>query len=113
MEVTVTNNTPSIYRIASPAENGPFADLDVLVKKTGARAPETEYGTEAHRHRYLHRWSRPGFTLQPGEKFKYLIVLNKEYDLSRPGRHTVQAHRVDAAAGIEVRSNKIEFARVP
>ena len=53
-----------------------------------------------------------GFPLAPGKTLSPQLILNRVYDLSRPGEYTVQAHRTDTVSGKEVSSNRISF-KVP
>ena len=50
--------------------------------------------------------------LAPGKVLRPQVILNRVYDLSRPGEYTVQAIRTDSASGVEVKSNILAF-RVP
>jgi hypothetical protein len=51
--------------------------------------------------------------LQPGKSFEEEIVLNKLYDLTKPGQYTAQVERKDETTKIKVKSNKIAFTVIP
>jgi hypothetical protein len=53
------------------------------------------------------------FTLKPGESLKDGIVLDGMYDLSQPGKHTIQIERYDYVTKAVVKSNTITFTLTP
>lgn len=52
-----------------------------------------------------------GDTLDPGKAFRQKLTLSKEYDLSKPGKYTIQAFRSDGKT--DVKSNVITLTVTP
>jgi len=52
-----------------------------------------------------------GDILEPGKSFRQTLALSKEYDLSKPGKYTVQASRFDGKT--DVKSNTLTLAVMP
>ena len=51
--------------------------------------------------------------LLPGEVLKKDVVISKLYDLSQPGKYTIQAQRVDDANGALAKSNTVTVTVTP
>jgi hypothetical protein len=76
--------------------------------------PETEFARKSKGRAYVS--SDTVFNLQPGESLpKALVVLTKFYDLSRPGKYTIQVSRAvpKEAGGGTIKSNPITITVTP
>ena len=92
MKITFANNTGKDlhYGAGGPGRDGPVFDIDIR-DGNGKVAPETSYGLKMH-------GKGPGSfsgsvfsaTVHPGETTEDEVNLSKEYDLSKPGKYTVQ-----------------------
>jgi len=51
--------------------------------------------------------------LHPGDTFKREIVVSKLYDLTQPGKYTIQAQRPDDANGTIAKSNTVNVTVTP
>jgi len=86
----------------------PGRAINIKVFSGNKPVPETPYGLKAHG-----RDSRPFVgsvfraAIRPGKLFKVEADLSKEYDLSKPGKYTVQAERWDSDIHQMVESNTI------
>ena len=89
-------------------------DIDVRGSK-GELAPETSFGRKLHH-------KEPGFTLggsvvayylKPGQTHETRSYLNRVYDLSQPGKYTIQVQRRDPDSNTIVKSNAITITVVP
>jgi hypothetical protein len=92
LNVVLTNNTGKDLHsgYGGPGRNGPVFDLDIRDSKNKA-VPETPFGLTTQG-KNLHPFSGSAFsaTSHPGETIKEELNLSKEYDLSKPGKYTVQ-----------------------
>jgi len=102
LEITMTNTSDKefTYGVAfAPPLWTHLCRLDVR-DSTGALVPQKssmhqfDAGTEGG----------PALILQRGEKVTVEVLLNRVYDLSKPGQYTIQAVR-DNGAGVAVKSN--------
>jgi hypothetical protein len=89
-------------------------DIDVRGSK-GELAPETSFGRKLHH-------KDPGFTLggsvvayhlKPGRTHETRSFLNRVYDLSQPGKYTIQVQRRDPGSNTIVKSNATTITVVP
>jgi hypothetical protein len=81
----------------------------IVTDGKGTRAPYTKYGERM--------WSRPleeGFdgrlifgAMKAGGQGAFDLVLSRLYDLSKPGKYTIEVHYPDYDSGVIVKSNKI------
>lgn len=58
-------------------------------------------------------WSALGGPLSPGKSVKDTMIVNKFFDLTKPGKYTIQVRRTDPASKVTVRSNTIEVTVTP
>ena len=114
LKVVFINNTREDIRYGAggPGRSGPVFDLD-LRDSEGKAVPETKRGLTLHG-KDPRPWAGSVYsaTAHPGNKIEEQLVLNKEYDLSKPGKYTVQLReRHPQSQGVE--SNTIPIAIVP
>jgi hypothetical protein len=100
------------YGVGGPGRSGPVFDLDVRHSE-GKPVPETPHGLILHG-KNPRPWSGSVYSTaaHPGDKIEEELVLNKEYDLSKPGKYTVQL-RERHPKFRAVESNTIPIAIVP
>lgn len=113
-KVTFTNDTRKDlhYAVGGPGRGGPPFDINVRDAK-GNPVPETSYGLKMHG-KDPRPWSGSVFnaTSHPGEAIELDLILSKEYDLSKPGKYTVQVQERYPALQA-VRSNILTITVVP
>jgi hypothetical protein len=92
LKVIFANNTGKDlhYGVGGPGRGGPAFDIDVRDSE-GKPVPETAYGLKMHG-KDPHPWAGSVFTVTsgPGKTMEEELILSKEYDLSKPGKYTVQ-----------------------
>ncbi len=114
LKVVFTNNTEKDipYAVGGPWRGGPVFDLDVRDRESKL-VPETPYGLKEHG-KVPPKGSITIFSTaaHPGEKIEEELVLNKEYDLTKLGKYTVQL-RERWPKFQAVKSNTITFTLVP
>jgi hypothetical protein len=71
--------------------------------------PETEYGDKAHRVPNGPLSAVFSYKIKRGTTAREAADIAKEYDLSKPGKYTVQAERTELETMRVVKSNVIEF----
>jgi hypothetical protein len=73
-----------------PGRDGPVFDIDIRDSRNVA-VPETPFGLTLHG-KNPHPFAGSVFSApsHPGEPIKEELILSKEYDLSKPGKYTVQ-----------------------
>jgi hypothetical protein len=101
----------------------PKADLNgfrVDVKDAqGKVAPETNVlrwlrGEPVSRPEEPSTWSGPSCGTVPPKQFSNsAFILNRFYDLSQPGKYTIQVQRIDPTSKMTVKSNTITVTIVP
>lgn len=117
------DSTPAL--IHGPVFDVRRRDIDVQVRdSSGDLVPETEYGKTAHGRSLklpegVRQSSRPGVGhggsnaimggIPPGETYVEDADLNKEFELTKPGKYTVRGLRKDPRTGQTVLSNDVEF----
>jgi hypothetical protein len=92
LKVRFTNDTGKnlYYAVGGPGRGGPAFDINVRDSQ-GNAVPETSYGLRMHG-KDPRPWSGSVFraTSHSGETVEINLILSKEYDLSKPGKYTVQ-----------------------
>ncbi len=92
LKVVFVNATKKdiFYGAGGPARGGPVFDIDMR-DSDGKSVAETPYGLKMHA-KDPHPWrgSVLTATAHPGDKIEEELILNKEYDLSKPGKYTIQ-----------------------
>ncbi len=87
--------------------------VDVRVSDSdGKPTPETYHGKTIHARTTLVPAlgpSAPPSYIKKGESFSEESDLNREFVLDKPGKYTVQAHRLDYRSNVLVKSNTITF----
>jgi len=84
---------------------------------SGKQVAMTDYGIQANHLASSsgepHMWAGSFFSapLAPGKVITQRLALTKEYDLSKPGKYTIQATRGDAQT--DVKSNVITLTVIP
>lgn len=93
IEVTITNTS---NRELLVQERNPATDYEIDVRDDrGAAVPETDHGPKLREAPMIPMNSRNlGIHLQPNESTKENITLTDLYDLSHPGKYTMQVQRV-------------------
>jgi len=80
----------------------------------GNLAPLTEYGGSVMRNEAEPVIGSAGYSfVHPGEAKKSDVVITKLYNLSQPGKYTIQVQRIDDAHNIVVKSNTITVTVTP
>jgi hypothetical protein len=116
IEVVLKNTSSSnlLYSSGSKREDQGETNYKVEVQdETSTRAPETAYG-----HKLRTGEDPPGqhtvivgssvtFEVPPGGTVKNKILVNKLYDLSKPGEYEIHVERLDDADGASIKSNAI------
>jgi hypothetical protein len=114
LKVIFTNNTGKDihYSAGGPARSGPAFDINVRDAE-GNPVPETLYGLKLHG-KDPHPWSGSVFsaTLHPGKTIEEEVSLSKEFDLSKPGKYTVQVQEKNPVFQT-VKSNVLTITVVP
>jgi len=111
LHITLTNTSAHdivIWRANGDAQ-GEVAGYRVEVRdENGNGPPETKY------QRVLRGededslvWSPIGMDLSPGKSSKDAMIVNKFYDLSKPGKYKIQVHWTDRTSKTVVKSNTI------
>lgn len=116
VEIKIQNiSDHEIPIFVSPGESGIASAFEVVVlNQTGAKIPETAAGLQAHGKTNIPNTISGGTMKIPvGGNKKYTTHISKIFDVSRPGRYTVQAQKLDKADGIIVKSNRIPFTVTP
>jgi hypothetical protein len=116
IEVIFTNMSKNHIVFATGAKREDQGETDYKVEvqdETSKRAPETSYG-----HKLRTGEDPPGqhtvivgsfvtFEVPPGGTVKNEILVNKLYDLSKPGKYAIRVERLDDAGGAPIKSNTI------
>ena len=84
----------------------------------GNLAPEAKYvgildGKAPNDVIFMPLGSSAPHSLKPGETLKDAIIASKLFDLSKPGKYTIQVQRTDEATKTVVRSNTITLTVTP
>jgi hypothetical protein len=102
--------------LATIGEVGGYG-IDV-VGKDGEDSPETRYqrtlrGESSAGPEDLLVWSGIVVKLSPGKSDKNAMIVNKFYNLSRPGKYKIQVQRTDPTSKAVVKSNIITVTATP
>jgi hypothetical protein len=127
IKVTITNTSGSkieIGRSVGQNEGEMNQDLEILDNQ-GKRTATTSYGRRVKgegRERGEHGEPPPPaiigsdifFPIEPGKSIEDIIIANKLYDLSQPGKYTIQVTRFDPYySKTSVKSNIITLTVTP
>ena len=117
LQLTLTNTTEHDLEVGRGFINGTllrYMDVKVL-DKDGQPVADTDYGLGLHGRRPGPIGGGVGFSekIKPGEAIHEEADLSKEFDLSKPGKYTVQAERMDSTIREVVKSNVITFTVTP
>lgn len=115
VELTVKNVSGRNIEAPPPAQADTRCIIDVRDEK-GNLAPETELGRARRAGETLYVGSTSlGLGeheyLRPEETRSDRILLNRYYDLNRPGRYTLRVQRRDSAAGVKSNTLTITLAK--
>ncbi|MGO9231209.1 MAG: hypothetical protein ACLQKA_18630 [Bryobacteraceae bacterium] len=117
LQLTLTNTTDHDLNVSHAHINGTLLRyMDVKVfDKDGQPVAETDYGMGLHGRRLWPIFGDAGTSesIKPSEAVHEESDLNKEFDLSKPGKYTVQAERMDSTVREVVKSNVITFTVTP
>jgi hypothetical protein len=102
----------TLPRSPSP-EQGEFLNVIEMRDQMNKRAAETDYGKCLRESGGEGDMTVVVFTLQPGETLKDGVLLNKMYDLSRPGKYTIQVLKTDPDNRTTAKSNKLTITVKP
>ncbi len=115
VEVIFTNTSKANIVFASGAKREDQGELDYTVHvrdSSSARAPETKRGhllrtgeDSPGGETYLIISSTMNIDVPPGGTVKREILLNRLYDLSKPGKYTIQVERIIGASAVLTKSN--------
>ena len=108
LEVTLTN-TSSRRMLIQERNSATDYEIDVRDER-GTAVPENDYGRKLKEPPVMPMNSRNfGIYLQPNESTKESIALSDLYDLSRPGKYSIQVERgvSDNPKDGVVKSNKV------
>jgi hypothetical protein len=124
MKITFVNDTRQnlFFGVGGPGRGGPPFDMDVRDSR-GEQVLETDYGLKMQgkppRPTAESKGPRPGWagsvfraTLSPGQKLEEDLMLNKEYDLIKPGVYTVRVGGSKTITGVG-ESNLIRITVIP
>jgi hypothetical protein len=84
-------------------------DIDVIDPE-GKPAAETSYGRKVHGKEPLTHARISTVVsgkLAPGKTMEEELYVNNAFDLSRPGKYTIQVSQFDFLKKVEVKSNKV------
>jgi hypothetical protein len=96
VQITLTNTSDQEIALGKAPGNLPQAESEYLVEvhdSRGQTAPDTDYGRKIKQNKIVVSFSRVSATVGPGESLKDGVILTKLYDLSRPGKYSVQLLR--------------------
>jgi hypothetical protein len=114
LKVVFTNNTGKnlYFSAGGPGRSGPVFDID-LRDGEGNPVQETAYGVTMHG-KDPRPFSGSVFraTAAPGQTLEETVLLNKEFEITKPGKYTVQV-RGKTPNGRFVRSNTVAISIVP
>jgi hypothetical protein len=124
VKVTMKNESEhniSVYTEGTSDQGGFVYKADVWDEK-GSTAPETKFGRSIQGHDTPEDLRREPYVivtsggegiLAPGQTQSDQVNLNKLYELSRPGKYTIQLRRFDAESNSFVLSNKVQVSVIP
>ena len=121
VDVTLKNITSGNITTYSTSDHIGFEyEVDVWTDKS-AMAPETKFGREIHNHTTPEDDRQPEVILSngayselgPGKSITDHVSISKMYDLSKPGKYTIQFRRLDEVSKTLVKSNKLTVTITP
>lgn len=92
------------------------------VNEKGASAPETKHGRRAQGHEtpeeesrdfYVVNSSSANYTFSPGETMKDRVEVTKLFDLTTPGKYTIQFQEFDLDSNTMLKSNIVTVTVTP
>jgi hypothetical protein len=96
VEIALTNTADHEISVGKAPGNLPQAESEYLVEafdSEGQTAPDTDYGRKIKQNKIVVSFSRVSATIEPGGSLKDGVILTKLYNLSRPGKYSVQLLR--------------------
>ncbi len=116
MNIVMTNTSGKDIHYGQPLSVKWAMLFDVhILDGANKLVPETAYGRQLHgTDRNPASLGGSVFSAQvaPGKTVEQQLMLNKEYEIERPGKYTIQVERFDAVSGITVKSNTITLTVV-
>lgn len=118
IEITFTNTSDRDIHLSRPPGDVPAAELSYSFEvrdEKGELVPETRYGQLFEEHHGRIRGSWISRTLKPGESIKETSLINQLYDMSLPGKYTIQvSHDMPEGSGKgKVKSNTVTIVVTP
>jgi uncharacterized protein (DUF58 family) len=116
VEIVLTNTSNRvIYIIHEKAPDaGEQAGFTLDVRNAdGSVVAFTRYGQKFFNHEAVFLGAPAPFALKPGNPLKDEIVVSKLFDLSKPGKYSIQVKRLDDSSSTEVSSNIISVTITP
>jgi len=118
LSIAWKNLSDRSFRVAQEYKNPKRVDeayRTYVRDEKGNLAPETAWGREIRTGKSegpptLQTGAAYRYDLEPGEVFTQSILLNRLYDLSQPGKYTVQVEHLDPQTKLAVKSNVIELS---
>jgi hypothetical protein len=116
-----SNRGLPVYR-ENAADQGGFVYKADIRTQTGTLAPETKFGRRIQDHDTAEERAREPYVtvtsggeqnLGPGKSIIDRMNISKLYDLTRPGKYTLELQRFDTESKTFVRSNKITVTVIP
>ena len=118
VDATVKNTSDEVISVGSTAPVEFAYDIDVWTDKS-ARAPETKLGrrrnnrTTPEDETMVILSDSAESPLKPGKTLTDHVNVSKMYDLSQPGKYTIEFRRLDEETKTFVKSNKITLTVTP
>ena len=122
VDVTLENvSGHNIKSLGSLGDEGFLYPMNVWDEK-GTTVPETKYGRLKHGHKTAEDPPEYDYTaegrvvflrLDPGMSVTNRVCVSKEYDVSKPGKYTIQIEAYDDESQTSVKSNKITVTVTP
>jgi hypothetical protein len=125
LEVTMENKSDrniSMYRaISGDLDQGGWVYKVMVQDEKGARAPKTKFGRHVQGPETAEESAEPasvvasgGYVpLTPHKTMRDRLNVTKLFDLSRPGKYTIEIQELDEASKTFVKSNKITVIVTP
>jgi hypothetical protein len=117
IEVIFTNTSKNHIVFASGAKREDQGELDYTVEvrdSSSARATETGRGHTLRTgedspsgETYLIISSTMNIDVPPGGTVRREILINRLYDLSKPGKYTIQVERIIGSSSVVIKSNAL------
>jgi hypothetical protein len=116
VKIVLTNTSNrEIYIIHEKASDvGEQAGFTLDVRDAGGMVvPFTRYGQLFFNHEAVTLGAPSPFDLKPGKTLKDEIIVSKLFDLSKPGKYSIQVKRQDDSSTAVVKSNTITVTVTP